>query len=182
VTLSSWQRVGPNVIPHAAKASGLYLNALLPGRDARAAGYDEALLLTADGVLADATGQNVFLVRDGVLMTPPLSTGILAGITRSTISVLAAEMGIEVRETTLIRSDINLADEIFLTSTAAEVVPVREVDGRRLSVGPIFENLRSAYSQAVHGELASHQDWVTPVNQSSAGGMPPACDAAVPAK
>ncbi len=172
-TLSSWQRVGPNVIPHTAKASGLYLNAALPGRDAHAAGYDEALLFGADGTLADATAHNVFVVRDGILMTPPLSTGILPGITRATVAELAAESGIQVRETALIRADVYLADEIFVTSTATEVVPIREVDGRPIVVGPVWEQVSEKYARAVHGQIPEHRDWLTPLPAVTTAEVPP---------
>lgn len=163
-TLSSWQRVGPNVIPHAAKATGLYLNAALPGRDARRAGYDEAILLGADGTVADATAQNVFVFRDGVVKTPPLSTGILPGITRATVVTLLAEMDVEVAEEPLIRSDLHLADEIFLTSTAAEIVRVAELDGRRFASDRLSTAVAERYGEVVRGRVAAHRDWLTPIS------------------
>jgi branched-chain amino acid aminotransferase len=167
-TLSSWQRVGPNVIPHAAKATGLYLNAALPGRDARRAGYDEAILLASDGTVADATAQNVFVVRDGVVKTPPLSTGILPGITRATIMTLLAEMELEVVEEPLIRSDLQLADEIFLTSTAAEIVRVAELDGRRFPSDRLSAAVAQRYGEVVRGRVAAHRNWLTPISSSHA--------------
>jgi branched-chain amino acid aminotransferase len=162
-TLSSWQRVGPNVIPHAAKATGLYLNAALPGRDARRAGYDEAILLTPDGTVADATAQNVFVVRDGIVRTPPLSTGILPGITRATVMTLLAEMDVAVVEEPLIRSDLKLADEIFLTSTAAEIVRVAELDGKHFDRSSVSRDIAARYGDVVRGRLVEHRDWLTPL-------------------
>jgi branched-chain amino acid aminotransferase len=163
-TLSSWQRVGPNVIPHAAKATGLYLNAALPGRDARRAGYDEAILLTSDGTVADATAQNVFVARDGIVRTPPLSTGILPGITRATVMTLLAEMDVTVVEEPLIRSDLKLADEIFLTSTAAEIVRVAELDGKHFDRSSLSHAVADRYSDVVRGRVAEHRDWLTPLS------------------
>lgn len=167
VTISSWQRVGPNVVPHAAKATGVYLNASLPGHDARRAGYDEAILVGADGAIADATAQNVFVAKGEVLRTPPLATGILPGITRATAIELARERDIPVSEEPVIRSDLFLADEIFLTSTAAEIVPVTEVDGHRLAVGPITEAIQAAYDEEIHGRGKHADRWLTPVTTAS---------------
>ncbi|MGB2710531.1 MAG: branched-chain amino acid transaminase [Conexibacter sp.] len=161
-TISSWQRVGPNTIPHAAKATGLYLNAALPGRDARAGGYDEAILLAPDGTVADATAQNVFVVRDGVVRTPALATGILPGITRTTAIALAQAAGLPVQEGPIIRSDLLLADEVFLTSTAAEIVPVASIDAQPLAVGPVVRTIQAAYEDAVRGRGA-HPEWLTPL-------------------
>ena len=130
-----WQRVGPNVIPHVAKATGVYLNSMLAVTEANKAGYDEAILLTADGFVADGSGENVFIVKDGVLYTPDLATGILPGITRDTVIQIAQDLGYTVVQKQLIRSDLHLADEVFMCGTAAEVTPIREIDdhavGRR---------------------------------------------------
>ena len=118
--ISSWKRVGANTIPHAAKATGIYLNSMLAVIEASRAGYDEAILLTDDGYIADGSGENVFIVKDGKIATPPLSTSILPGITRSSIIQIAQDLGYTVEETDLIRTDLYLADEIFMTGTAAE--------------------------------------------------------------
>src|ERR671923_2379339 len=116
--ISSWQRVGPNVIPHAAKATGIYLNSMLAVTEANRAGYDEAILLTAEGYVADGSGENVFAVKNGTIYTPALSTSILPGITRDTVIQIAQDLGYTVNEKPLIRSDLYLADEAFMTGTA----------------------------------------------------------------
>ena len=117
--ISSWKRVGANTIPHAAKATGIYLNSMLAVIEANRAGYDEAILLTDEGYIADGSGENVFVVKDGKITTPPLSTSILPGITRNSIIQIAQDLGYTVEETNLIRTDLYLADEIFMTGTAA---------------------------------------------------------------
>src|SRR5690348_8524228 len=143
--ISSWQRVGPNVIPHVAKATGIYLNSMLAVTEAQKAGYDEAILLTAEGFVADGSGENIFIVRDGVLYTPDLSTGILPGITRDTVIQIAQDLGHRVVEKSLIRSDLYLADEAFMCGTAAEVTPLREIDDVAIGVGPVTLELQEAY-------------------------------------
>ncbi|MHB8470158.1 MAG: aminotransferase class IV, partial [Gaiellaceae bacterium] len=111
--VSSWQRIGANVIPHVAKATGIYLNSMLAVLEAQRAGYDEAILLTPDGYVADGSGENIFIVRDGVIYTPDLSASILPGITRDTIVQVAQDLGHRVVEKQLIRTDLYLADEVF---------------------------------------------------------------------
>ena len=139
--ISSWQRVGPNTIPHASKATGIYLNSMLAVTEANRAGYDEAILLTADGYIADGSGENVFVIKDGKVSTPPLSTSILPGITRDSVIQIAGPR-YTVEEKNIIRSDLSTADEVFMCGTAAEVTPIREVDdhviGRR---GPVTKEL-----------------------------------------
>ena len=134
--ISSWERIGPNVIPHVAKATGVYLNSMLAVTEANRAGYDEAILLTGDGYIADGSGENVFIVKDGELYTPDLATSILPGITRDTVIQIAQDLGYQVHEKSLIRSDLYLADEAFMTGTAAEVTPLRSVDDVEIGVGP----------------------------------------------
>ncbi len=150
--ISSWKRVGANVIPHAAKATGIYLNSMLAVMEANRAGYDEAILLTDDGYVADGSGENVFVVKDGQLTTPPLSTSILPGITRDTVIQLARGLGYEVSESNLIRTELYLADEVFMCGTAAEVTPIRSVDDHELGVGPITQQLQAAYLDLVRGK------------------------------
>jgi len=158
--VSSWERVGPNVIPHVAKATGIYLNSMLATTEARRGGYDEAIMLTRDGYVADGPGENIFVVKDGRLLTPPLSMSILPGITRDTIIHLARALGYAVEEALLIRTDLYLADEVFMVGTAAEVAPVRSVDGREIGVGPITLELQKAYLDVVYGRDERWSDWL----------------------
>ena len=159
-TISSWERVGPNVIPHAAKATGVYLNSMLATTEARRAGYDEAIMLSHDGYVADGPGENIFTVKDGVIRTPPLSTSILPGITRDTVIQIAQDLGYRVVEKSLIRSDLYLADEAFMCGTAAEVTPLREVDDVRLGVGAVTLELQSAYLDTVRGRSERWAQWL----------------------
>ena len=148
----SWKRVGANTIPHAAKATGIYLNSMLAVTEANRGGYDEAILLTDDGFVADGSGENIFVIKDGQITTPPLSTSILPGITRDTVIQLARSFGYEVSEANLIRTELYLADEVFMTGTAAEVTPVRSVDDHELGPpGPITMQLQAAYLDLVRG-------------------------------
>jgi branched-chain amino acid aminotransferase len=165
-TISSWERVGPNVIPHAAKATGIYLNSMLATTEARRAGYDEAIMLSADGYIADGPGETIFAVKDGRLRTPPLAMSILPGITRDTVIHIARDLGYPVEETNLIRTDLYLADEVFMVGTAAEVTPVRSIDGREIGVGPITLQLQKAYLDAVNGVDERYSDWLDLVQTS----------------
>ncbi len=162
--VSSWSRHDPRALPTAAKATGMYINSSLAKVEALRAGYDEALMCTTDGYVAECTGENVFLVRDGVLVTPPSSAvGALRGITAASVETLAGDLGIEVRHELLRRSDLYLADEAFLTGTAAEVVPISSVDDRNVGdgrPGPVTKALQSAYFAAVRGQDDRHKDWL----------------------
>ncbi len=159
--ISSWQRVGPNVIPHVAKATGIYLNSMLAVTEANRAGYDEAILLTDEGFVADGSGENVFVVKDGALVTPPLSTSILPGITRNTIIQMAQDLGYTVEEKNLIRSDLVFADEVFMTGTAAEVTPIRAVDDHEIGPpGPVTKAIQSAYLDTVRGKSERWAHWL----------------------
>jgi branched-chain amino acid aminotransferase len=161
VKISSWKRIGANVIPHAAKATGIYLNSVLATTEAVRAGYDEAIMLTDDGYIADGPGENVFVVKDGVIWTPPLSTSILPGITRDTIIQMAQDLGYTVKEQNLIRSDLALADEVFMTGTAAEVTPVREVDDIELEApGSVTKEIQTAYLDTVRGRSERWAHWL----------------------
>ena len=164
--VSTWERVGPNVIPHVAKATGVYLNSMLATTEVRRAGYDEAIMLSRDGYVADGPGENIFVVRGGRLLTPPLSMSILPGITRDTIMQIAEGLGYRVEETLLIRTDLYLADEVFMVGTAAEVTPVRAVDDRKIGVGPVTFELQKAYLAAVHGVDERWSDWLDVVAAS----------------
>ncbi len=158
--ISSWQRIGPNVIPHVAKATGVYLNSMLAVTEANRAGYDEAILLTAEGYVADGSGENIFVVKDGVLYTPSLSTSILPGITRDTIIHIAQDLGYSVMQGNLIRSDLYLADEVFMTGTAAEVTPLRSIDAAEIGVGPVTLEIQQAYLETVRGGSSRGEDWL----------------------
>jgi branched-chain amino acid aminotransferase len=164
VKVSSWRRLDPNIIPPAAKATGQYLNSSLAKAEAVKAGYDEGILLNPNGYVTDGSGENVFMVRDGMLCTPPLAAGCLAGITRASILQIAVDEGIAVRETDLVRTDLYLADEAFFTGTAAEVVPIREVDDRVLGdPGPITRRLQEVFVAATRGRDERYRDWLEPV-------------------
>jgi branched-chain amino acid aminotransferase len=158
--VSSWQRVGPNVIPHVSKATGIYLNSMLAVTEANRAGYDEAILLTAEGYVADGSGENVFVVEDGKLATPELSTSILPGITRDTVIQIAQDLGYQVVETQLIRSDLLLADEVFMCGTAAEVTPLRSIDDIEIGVGEVTLEIQKAYLETVRGQSERWAQWL----------------------
>ena len=159
--ISSWKRVGPNVIPHVAKATGIYLNSMFAVMEANRAGYDEAILLTDDGFIADGSGENVFTVRDGTIYTPDLSASILPGITRDTIIQIAQDLGYRVVEKPLIRTDLYLADEVFMCGTAAEVTPIREVDDQVIGApGPVTLEIQEAYLDTVRGRSERWSHWL----------------------
>jgi branched-chain amino acid aminotransferase len=160
VKISSWRRNDQNAMPPAAKATGQYLNSGLAKVEAVKSGYDEAIMLNTFGHVADATGENVFIVRDGVLITPPVSAGPLGGITRDSIMTIARDLGIQVEEANLVRTDLYTADEAFLTGTAAEVVPIRSVDDRDLGeLGPVTKKIQELFFAAVKGEVEKYSDW-----------------------
>ncbi|HEY4347743.1 MAG TPA: branched-chain amino acid transaminase [Gaiellaceae bacterium] len=157
--ISSWQRIPANVVPHAAKATGIYLNSMLAVNEAQRAGYDEAILLSPEGHVADGPGETIFVVAGGVVYTPDLSTGILHGITRDSIIQIANDLGYEVREKNLIRSDLYLADEVFMCGTAAEVTPLKSVDDHEIGVGPVTLALQKAYLETVRGQSDRWSQW-----------------------
>lgn len=164
VRFSSFRRLESNSIPHAAKATGQYINSILAKVEAIKSGYDEAIMLNSQGFVTDGSGENVFVVRDGVLTTPPTSSGALEGITRESIMTIAGDLGYEVREADLVRTDLYLADEAFFTGTAAEVVPIREVDDRVIGEpGPITKKCQEVFFSTVHGELERYSHWLEPV-------------------
>lgn len=164
--ISSWQRHHIAVSLPKAKMIGQYTNSMLAKREAKLAGYDEAILLDTQGYVSEGSGENIFIVKNGKLVTPPLSGSILAGITRDTILVLAREEGIPVLEDRITRDELYLADEAFFTGTAAEVTPIREVDNRAIGsgkVGPITKKLQQRYFDIVKGSDNSHPEWLTRV-------------------
>jgi branched-chain amino acid aminotransferase len=163
--ISSWQRISANIIPHVAKATGVYINSMLAVTEANNAGYDEAILLTPEGTVADGSGENIFVVRDGAIATPDLGTGILPGITRDSIIQIAQDLGYTVEEKPLIRSDLYLADEVFMCGTAAEVTPLRSVDDHEIGVGPVTLELQKAYLDTVRGASERWAQWLDHVPQ-----------------
>jgi branched-chain amino acid aminotransferase len=150
--ISSFRRIGPNTLPPAAKASGQYINSVLAKLEASRCGFDEAILLNEEGYVADGSGENVFVVRDGVLYTPPTTASCLPGITRASVIRMATALGIEVRETNLVRTDLYFADEVFLCGTAAEVTPVASIDGHETGGrGPVTKQLQDTFFATVNG-------------------------------
>ena len=165
IKTSSYTRHHVNITMCKSKATGNYINSMLALTEALQAGYDEAMLLDDHGFVAEGSGENIFIVRNGVVYTPDTSSA-LEGITRDTLMQLAADEGIDVVEKRISRDEVYLADEAFFTGTAAEVTPIREVDGRVIgtgSRGPVTERLQSLYFDVVHGRVARYQDWLTVV-------------------
>ncbi|MBP7980696.1 MAG: branched-chain amino acid transaminase [Tolumonas sp.] len=168
VMVSSWSRLAPNTIPTGAKAGGNYLSSQLIAREARRNGYVEGIALDTNGYISEGSGENLFIVKNGVLYTSPATSGILPGITRDTIMTLARELGYTVREESLQREALYLADEIFMCGTAAEITPVRSVDrmqigeGRR---GPITESIQKSFFGLFNGETEDKWGWLTPVSK-----------------
>ncbi|MBL1261357.1 MAG: branched-chain amino acid transaminase [Thiotrichaceae bacterium] len=163
VRTSSYNRHHVNVTMCKAKSNGAYINSILALNEALECGCDEAMLLDTEGYVAEGSGENIFLVRDGILYTPTL-TAALDGITRATIMQIANEQGLEVREKQITRDEVYIADEAFFTGTAAEVTPIRIIDGRDIGSGtrgPITEKLQSLYFDYVHGRRDDHPEWLT---------------------
>nr|WP_298172983.1 branched-chain-amino-acid transaminase [uncultured Pseudomonas sp.] len=163
VRTSSFTRHHVNISMTRAKANGNYINSMLALQEAVSGGADEAMLLDTEGYVAEGSGENIFLVRNGVIYTPEV-TSCLNGITRNTILTLAAEHGIQVVEKRITRDEVYIADEAFFTGTAAEVTPIREVDGRQIGAGrrgPVTEKLQTAYFDLVTGKTANHAEWRT---------------------
>lgn len=163
VTVSSWRRIDDNAIPARGKISGAYVNSALIKTDAMRAGFDEALVLTQDGHLSEGSAENVFIVRDGVLITPPVTENILEGITRRSVMELAKnELGIPVVERPIDRTEIYICDELFLTGTAAQITAVTRVDHRPVGsgkMGPVTSKLRELFQMAVRGKLPKYSHW-----------------------
>ncbi|MCR6701602.1 MAG: branched-chain amino acid transaminase [Dokdonella sp.] len=171
VCVSSWQRPAPNTFPSWAKAGGNYLSSQLIGLEARRGGYAEGIALGCNGLLSEGAGENLFLVRRGVLYTPPSSAGILSGITRDTVMTLARELGYAVEERDLPREALYTSDEVFMTGTAAEITPVRSVDRKAVGSGkpgPVTRALQQAFFGLFDGRTADRWDWLTPVHAASA--------------
>lgn len=161
VKVSSFRRPDFNAIPPAAKATGQYLNSILAKIEVTVAGYDEAILLNNQGYVADGSGENVFTVRDGQISTPPVSAGALEGITRTSVMSLAADLGLATQERNLVRTDLYFSDEVFFTGTAAEIVPIREIDDRPIGEpGPVTRQLQEAFFATVRGESEKYRAWL----------------------
>src|SRR3954447_9421549 len=158
--ISSWQRHGVNSMPPAAKGTGMYINSSMAKVEAIKAGYDEAILLSPQGYISECTGENIFVVKDEVIYTPPVSAGALEGITQDSVRTIARDLGIEYREANLVRSDLYTADEGFLSGTAAEIVPIRSVDDREIGKpGPITRRIQDVFHDAVRGKVDQYKDW-----------------------
>jgi branched-chain amino acid aminotransferase len=160
--ISSWRRISTNILSPHVKASANYMNSVLAKREALNSGYDEALMLTQDGHVSEGTGENVFIVQNGELVTPPLYDGVLAGITRQTVKELAFEMGIPVEERPILRDELYAAEEMFLCGTAAEITPVLSVDKREIGKGPgpITKAIRETYFGVVRGKDERFERWL----------------------
>lgn len=170
--ISSWSRMAPNTLPTQAKSTANYANSALIKMDALADGYSEGIALDVHGNVSEGSGQNIFVVRDGALLTPPASASILCGITRDTIITIAREHGFNVTETDLPRESLYIADEVFAVGTAAEVTPIRSIDkivigtGRR---GPVTEALQRAFFKVINGESPDTHGWLTYVDPDAGG-------------
>ncbi len=164
-TFSSWTRIQDNVIPPSAKVTGMYVANSMAKSEAVWRGYDEAILLTDDGNISEGSGENIFLIEDGVISTPPQTDGILDGITRNTVMELARDvLGLRVEERTIPKTEVYVTDELFMTGTAAHVTPVTEVDGRPIGsggIGPITAELQKLYFEVVKGERDQYAHWLT---------------------
>ena len=169
--VSSWRRIDDNMIPPRAKVTGLYVNSALAKTEAWENGYDEAILLTQDGHVSEGSGENIFLVLDGKLLTPPPSDNILKGITRDTVVKLAHnELGIDIIERPIDRSELYIADECFMTGTAANVTPVVEVDHRSVGngkVGEITKRIQQFYHDTIRGNNSKYLGWCTPAYRNT---------------
>jgi branched-chain amino acid aminotransferase len=163
--ISSWQRHDPNAVPVAAKGTGMYGNSSMAKVEALKAGYDEAILLSPQGYVSECTGENLFIVKNGRILTPPSAAGALEGITQDSVATIARDLGYEVAEANLLRTDLYLAEEAFLTGTAAEVVPIRSVDDREIGEpGPITRSIQETYFATVRGQIDRYKNWLEHVN------------------
>jgi branched-chain amino acid aminotransferase len=164
--ISSWTRIDPRSMPMMAKAAANYANSILARLEAQSLGFNEAILLNNNGMVTEGTGENIFLVSDGTITTPPLSAGILPGITRESIIELGRKMGFVVEEKNVTRSELLSADELFFSGTAAEVTPIREVDKHKIgngARGPITEKIQSKFFDIVRGRDPSFSKWLEPI-------------------
>lgn len=160
--VSSWRRINPLTLPPQAKCSANYANAALAKIEALKAGYDEAIMLNMNGMVSEGTGENLFRVKRGILSTPPAAAGILRGITRDTVTQLAADVGVDCKRIEISREELYTSDELFLSGTAAELTPIRVVDGRKIGDGayPITRRLQAAYEDVVRGRNKKYEQWL----------------------
>ena len=171
VRISSWNRMAPNTFPAMAKATGNYMNSILIRQEAAIDGYSEGIALDVQGYVSEGSGENVFVIRDGRIMTPPLGASILSGITRDSIIRIARDLGIEVVETLIPREALYIADEVFFTGTAAEVTPIRSIDRITIGAGkrgPVTERVQKEYFAYINGEVPDRYNWLTPVYAENA--------------
>jgi branched-chain amino acid aminotransferase len=164
--VSSWRRISPDSLIPQAKASGQYLNSILAKIESHKAGYEEAILLDDHGYVCEGTGENLFIVREGVIHTPPQNASILDGINRKSVIQIARDLGIEVVERNIARAELYLADELYCTGTAAELTPIREVDDHTIGSGrpgEVTRAVQKAFEDALHGRSARYADWLDPV-------------------
>jgi branched-chain amino acid aminotransferase len=164
-TISSWMRIDSRSMPVQAKCAANYANSALAKMEAVAAGYDEAILLNSQGMVAEGPGENIFRVRDGVLSTPPASSGILRGITRDTVIQFARDLRIKFFRNDATKEELYTSNEVFFTGTAAGIAKVREIDGRKIGYdgSPMTDKLAKLYDQTVHGKVKRYSKWLTPV-------------------
>ncbi|MDA4118757.1 MAG: branched-chain amino acid transaminase [Thaumarchaeota archaeon] len=162
-TVSSWARIDSRILPPHAKCSANYANSILAKTDALTAGFDEAILLTLDGYVAEGTGENIFRVKKGELYTPSMESGILEGVTRSSVMQIARDNGMVVHERDFTREELFTADELFFSGTAANVTPIREVDGRIIGDGshPVTKKIQQLYLDAIHGKIEKYKPWLS---------------------
>ena len=166
--VSSWRRISPGGLIPQAKASGQYLNSILAKTEAAQSGYEEAILLDEDGLVCEGSGENIFVLREGQLVTPGHTSSILDGISRKSVIQIATDLGYEVVERDVARAELYLAEEIFLCGTAAELVPVREVDGHELGdIGEVTRVIQAKFEDALHGRAPEYSEWLDPVGQPS---------------
>lgn len=170
VTFSSWRRVDDNMVPARGKITGAYINSAFAKTDAQIAGFDEAIILNQDGHICEGSAENIFVLRNGVMLTPPITDNILEGITRQTvIALLREQLGLEVVERSIDRSEVYLAQEIFFTGTGAQITAVNRIDYRAIGsgqMGPVTRKLREIFFNVVRGREEKYQHWCEPVYQS----------------
>ena len=171
-TISAWRRVNDNMIPARGKVTGIYVNSSLAKTEALESGFDEAIMLTHDGHVSEGSGENLFIVRHGKLLTPSLSEDILEGVTRATVMQIALDdLGIETIERPIDRTELYIADELFLVGTGAQISPVREIDGRIIGdgeIGPVTGALQDLYFDIVRGRSAKYREWCLSVQERAA--------------